>query len=163
MRNKKGSIGDGIFLVVSFFVIAIIFIFAYQMMTGINEGMQDSDGVSDHGKELMESSTNNFASLFNNIFFYFFIGLILAVIIGAYFIKVHPALYWISVPILAFIIWLSAIFSNIYKSISTSENLAASAAEFGYITFIFDHYVYFVTGIVLLLSLALFAKRGVLE
>lgn len=157
--KKKGSLSDGIYLVIGFFVIAIVFVLGYKMLFEINTNMQDSSGVSDNGKTLVQQSTDNYVNIFNNAFLFLFLGLVLAVIIGAYYIRSHPALYWLSVPILAFIIWIGAIYSNIFVAMTGTTEISPYLSAFTYITFIFNNYVFFITGIVLLLALALFAKN----
>jgi hypothetical protein len=162
-KGKKGSISDGIFYVVALFVIAIIFIFSAKVLNDINEKVQIGDIISGEGKQLVAASNANFTTVMNNSFLMIFVGLIIAIVVGAYFIKVHPALYWISIPIMAFVIWLAAIYGNIFQAIMTTTEFSATADNFTIITFIFNNYVYFITGVVLLLALALYAKTVVMR
>jgi|TARA_R100001530_G_C4319241_1_gene155244 hypothetical protein len=162
-KGKKGSVSDGIFYVVALFVIAIVFIFSAKVLNDINEKVQTSDIINADGKEMVAASNTNFTTVMNNSFLVIFIGLIIAIIVGAYFIKVHPALYWISIPIMAFVIWLAAIYGNIFNAIITAPEFSTTADNFGIITFIFNNYVYFITGVVLLLALALYAKTIVVR
>ena len=158
--NKKAGLPDGFFLIVAFFAIAIIFIMMYVIVSKFNDNFQASSIVSSGAKSISSSLTGKYANLFDKMFLFIVIGLGFAVIAGAWFINSHPALFWISVQILAFTIWMGALFANIFTEISTHEEISAYADDFLYTTFIFKNFVIVITIFVLLIAVALYAKKG---
>ena len=161
MRNKKAGLPDGIFLVVGFFALAVIFLFSYVMFSKINTEMQGSGIISQQGKDMASSIMTRYPTLFDRAFLFSIIGLGIGVIAGAWFIPSHPALFWISIPILAFIIWLGGLYANIFHEIRTHALITTYAVDFPVTLFIFDHFVLIITIYILLLATALYAKAKV--
>lgn len=147
------------FLIVALFAIGIVFILGYAVFGEINDFFQESDIISSEGKNISDSLMGRYPTLFDNLFMFIVIGLALATIAGAFFIFAHPALFWLSVPVMAFIIWLGGLFSNIFVSITTNDQVAAAALSFPKTTFIFNNFVMFIVIFVLLIAIALFAKQ----
>lgn len=161
MKNKKGGLPDGIFLVIAFFVLAVIFLFSYVIFSKINNEFQESSLISDQGKSMSSTTMGRFPGLFDNIFLFIVVGFGIAIIAGVWFIPSHPALFWLSIPVLAFIIWLGALYSNIYYQIRTHELVASFASDFPITIFIFDNFVLLITMYMILLAVALYGKARV--
>ena len=106
MMNKKAGLPDGFFLIVAFFTIAIVFILMFVIVSKMDDEFQKSSIVTANAKSISEDLTNKYANLFDKMFLFIVIGLGFGVIAGAWFINSHPALFWISTPILAFTIWM---------------------------------------------------------
>lgn len=160
MKNKKAGLPDGFFLIVALFTIALIFVFMFVILSNVNDSFQSSSAITSEGKSLSSSLVGKYANLFDKMFLFITIGLGLAVVAGAWFIRSHPALFWISVPILAFTVWMGMLFANMYYEISHHDQIKAYADDFLFTTFIFEHFGIVMTGFVLLLALALYAKKG---
>ena len=160
-RNKKGGLTDGIFLVLALFALAVIYLFSYVMFSQINTEMQNSDIISAQAKTNANSIMDRYASLFDNIFLFILVGLGIAVVAGAWFIPSHPALFWFSIPVMAFIIWISGLYANIFTEIKNNAEVVTYAADMPITIFVFQNYVIIITVYILLLSLALYAKRSV--
>jgi len=160
MINKKAGLPDGFFLIAAFFAIALIFILMFVIVSKMNDEFQDSSVIDANAKALSSELVGKYANLFDKMFLFIVIGLMFAVLAGAWFINSHPALFWISVPILAFTIWIGALFANIYKEITANDKISSYVSSFGYTNFIWDNFVVVITVFVLMLGLALYAKRG---
>lgn len=156
--NKKAGIPDGIFYLVAMFAVAIICIVGYLILDDINTNFQASSGISDNGKTYMSNIHGKYVSIIDNSFLVIFIGILLGTLIGVWFIRTHPALFYISIPLFAFIIFLSAIYANVFYNFETNTNIADSASAFTIIPFIMDNYVYVITVVIFLLAVLLFAK-----
>lgn len=158
LKSKKAGLPDGFFLIIAFFAIAIIFVFTWVVISNINDEFQASDYITSEGKNISQSLTNRYINLFNKAYLFIIIGLGFGVLAGAWFINSHPALFWISLPILAFTIFMGAVFANIYVEFETHDEIKDFADDFTYIHFIFDNFVIIITIYVLLLALTLYAK-----
>jgi|TARA_R100000750_G_C2306463_1_gene80811 ABC-type branched-subunit amino acid transport system permease subunit len=159
--NKKGGVPDGIFYIVAIFTLAIVSIVGYMTLSNINEEFQTTSGISTQGKNLIDGLTNKYVGIIDASFLMVFVGVLIGTVAGVWFIRVHPALFWIMIPIFAFIIFLSAIYANVFWNFSQNANIIDNASEFTIISFVLKNYAYVITGVVILISLALFAKgRG---
>lgn len=157
-KDRKAGIPDGIFLVIGIFFVALVFLFVYMILSNVNDYIQGSSQVKADQKALMEAGTTKFPVLFDRLFAFIVVGLALGAIVGAWFINSHPALFWLTTPIMAFIIWLGSLFANIYAEIAGHQKLAAFSVDFPIMNFVFENFAIIITGFILLLALALFAK-----
>ena len=116
--NKKGGIPDGIFYIVAIFAVALISITGYMIFTEINNHFQESDLIVDSGKTMMNDLHGKYVGIIDGAFLMIFVGVLIGIVVGVWFIKTHPALFWIMIPIFAFIIFLSAIYGNVFYVLS---------------------------------------------
>ncbi len=161
--NKKGDfeggLPGGIFLVVGLFAIAVIWVLSFVMFDNINTELQKNSLVTGDASTIGNFLTGKFVSIFDKSFLFVVVGLGFAVIVGAWFTSGHPALFYITIPILAFIIWMGALYANIYEEITNNPQISAGASQFTFTNFIFQNYVIVVTVFVILLAVALFGKQ----
>ena len=163
MNNKKGGITDGIFIVVGIFMIAIIFLLVYVMVSKVNTELQKSSIISQQGKDVANDLMGRYPKLFDNLFLFIVIGFGIAIIAGAWFINSHPALFWISIPILAFIIWLGGLYANIYTEFINHDTISDYSKDFPIMNFVFKNYIVLIMVYILMLAVALYAKQSSLN
>ncbi len=156
--NKKGGVPDGIFYMVALFTLAIISVVGFMSLDKINDEFQDSTSITPQGKELTQGLTDKYVGIIDSAFLMIFVGILIGTVAGVWFIKTHPALFWLMIPIFAFIIFFSAIYANVFYNFSQNSNIIDSASEFTIISFILNNYAYVMTGVVVLISIFLFAK-----
>jgi len=156
--NKRAGIPDGIFYMVAIFAVAIISIVGFMIMNQLGDQFDKTSAISDSGKSLFNSIESKYVGIIDGAFLMIFIGVLIGVVVGVWFIKTHPALFWITIPIFAFIIFLSAIYANVFANFTSNAKIVASANAFTVIPFIMNNYAYVMTGAVVLIAIALFAK-----
>ena len=156
--NKKAGIPDGIFYMVAMFAVAIISLVGLMILTNLDDQFQKTSGMTDKGKSLVSDIKDKYVKVIDGAFLMIFIGVLLGVVVGVWFIRTHPALFWITIPILAFIIFLAAIYANVFFNFSQNPKIIDSTNAFTVIPFILNNYAYVITGAVILISIALFAK-----
>ncbi len=158
LLNKKGGVPDGIFYMVALFAVAIISVVGFLILDEINTEFQNSSGITDNGKALTANIHSKYVSIIDSAFLMIFVGVLLGTIVGVWFIKTHPALFWIMIPIFAFIIFLAAIYANVFFNFVNNDKIIGSASQFTIIPFILNNYAYVMTGVVILIAIFLFAK-----
>jgi len=156
--NKKAGVPDGIFYMVAMFAVAIISVVAFMIFTEINDEFQKKSAISDSGKGLMSNLHGKYVGIIDSAFLMIFVGILLATVVGVWFIKTHPALFWIMIPIFAFIIFLAAIYANVFFNFTQNSKIVEAASEFTILTFIMERYAHVITIAIILISIALFAK-----
>jgi MFS family permease len=156
--NKKAGVPDGIFYLVAIFAVAIISIVGFLILSEIDDDFQASSGISDQGKVLIGDIRGKYVGIIDSAFLMIFIGVLIGTVVGVWFIRTHPALFWIMIPIFAFIIFLAAIYANVFWNFTQNDQIVSSASEFTIIPFILQNYAYVITGVVVLIVIALFAK-----
>jgi len=156
--NKRAGIPDGIFYMVAIFAVAIISLVGLMILTNLNDQFQKTSGMTETGKGLVDNIRGSYVKVIDGAFLMIFIGVLIGVVVGVWFIKTHPALFWITIPIFAFIIFLSAIYANVFFNFSQNPKIIASTNAFTVIPFIMNNYAYVITGALILIAIALFAK-----
>ena len=158
--NKKASFSDVLFYIVAIVVVAVVFIISWVIMSHLNDNFQNSNTLSKEGKNIFSSMTSRFVSIVDMSFMIIVVGLIIGIVVGAYLVRIHPALFWVSIPVMAFFIFLASIFGNFFYSFSRSSEIYPKYSEFSILPFVMEHFVVFITGLVLLVAIALFAKNN---
>lgn len=156
--NKRAGVPDGIFYMIAIFAVSIISIVGLMILNQIGDQFDKTDAISDSGKNLFNSIEGKYVKIIDGAFLMIFIGVLIGVVVGVWFIRTHPALFWITIPIFAFIIFLSAIYANVFHNFSTSSKIIESTNAFTVIPFIMNNYAYVMTGAIILIAIALFAK-----
>ncbi len=158
MFNKKGGVPDALFYMVAIFAVAIISIVGYMVLVNINTEFQSSSGISDQGKALTEGIKDKYVGIIDHSFLIILVFVLIGTVAGVWFIKTHPALFWIMIPIFAFIIFMSMIYSNVYFNFAANSKIAPTEADFTIIPFIMNNYGKIMTGVVILIAIFLFSK-----
>jgi|TARA_Y100000034_G_scaffold136810_1_gene215987 hypothetical protein len=156
--NKRGGIPDGIFYLVAIFAVSIISVVGFLIFDSINTEFQQSNTISPTGKGLMSNLYNKYVGIIDNAFLIMFVGILIGTAVGVWFIKTHPALFWIMIPIFAFIIFLSAIYANVFFNFTQNAKVLPATNEFLIIPFIMQNYAYIMTGVIVLIAILLFSK-----
>ena len=156
--NRRAGVPDGLFYMVAIFAVAIISVVGFLILDEINTQFQESSGITQQGKDLTSSIHGKYVSIIDSAFLMIFVGILIGTVAGVWFIKTHPALFWIMIPIFAFIIFFAAIYANVFFNFTNNDKIIASASQFTIIPFIMNNYAYVMVGVVTLIAIALFAK-----
>ena len=156
--NKKAGVPDGLFYMVAIFAVAIISIVGFLILDKINDSFQSSSGITQEGKDLTEQIHGRYVAIIDSAFIMIFVGVLIGTLVGVWFIRTHPALFWIMIPIFAFIIFFAAIYANVFYNFTQNTNIISIADQFTIIPFIMNNYAYVITGVVILIAIFLFAK-----
>lgn len=157
--NKKAGLDDGIFFIVVMLALSIVFVAGNVIVTKVNDDFQSGDIISPIGKEISGGLADKYVGVVDGAFLTFFVGVFLAMVIRAFFIRTHPALFWLSIPILAFFVFIAAIYGNFFENFIQNSQIAESVGDFTILTFIMNNYVMFIMGAIIVISIALFAKN----
>ncbi len=106
----------------------------------------------------MSDMHGKYVNIVDSAFLMIFVGILIAIIAGVWFIRTHPALFWIMIPIFAFIIFFSAIYANVFYNFTQNSKVTVAAEAFTIIPFIMNNFAYVITGVVIILAIALFSK-----
>jgi len=118
--GKKGFIVEGVF------VIIILFIFAFAVFVGmkiVNDFNADLPaGLSTEAQEIAQEGADSY-KVFNSMFAFVFIGLLILVAVSVFFIPSHPIFFILSFIGLGVVLLFAVIFSNIFEQGVTQTQL----------------------------------------
>lgn len=130
MNKKANYVLETITVLFVLFGFILIVVFGGKLIDDINVEFQASDTLSTETKEIVQSATDSYNPLFDTLFMVALILLWLAALIGAFFIDVHPAIFFISVGLLLVFVIITAIFGNAFEDIINSPQLEGEAAKY---------------------------------
>lgn len=159
--SKKGGVSDLILYVIIIVVVAFVGLITLRLMTQLDDNFQANSQLSTEGKAITADIRARFADVVDNGFLIVLIGFALAIIIGASIIYTHPALYWISIPIIVFIVFMAAMYSNIFYNFYTDGGFSAEIGSLTIMKFVMDKFPIFITVIALVVAFVLYGKSRV--
>ncbi len=168
LKNKKAQ-ADFISL---FFVLVVLFgvsIFAVILYNAYDNNIKDNlndaltsstdvDASANVTKILQQTSGG--ISMLNPLFPLLLVGLFGFGLVMALMGKSHPAFFFIGLIILAVSIILAVVFSNVYSSITESENFAEASEEFTIMSYIMNHLPLVIFLLFIAISAILYGMRG---
>lgn len=154
---KRGSMADIITAVVFLFVFALLIIIGYLAGSQINDALQSSS-IDANAKNLVQEAKNSYVSVFDAVFILVFVGMFLAVLVGAFMIDTNPIVFVFAIIILAFVLFIGAVLSNIFYDITTTADIGPVASEFTFIPWIMNHFLLLIVVLGFLVIIIIFGK-----
>ena len=120
-KNKKGQIAALLIGMVLVIVFALISVFSWKALDGINDEFQLSTDLDNTSKESLNNITTSFPSVFD--------GLILMVIVAVWFLCMvfswqssdNPLLAVLGFVLLGILMLISMVLSNVWSDVTTSD------------------------------------------
>ena len=127
--NKKGSLIDIIFVAGIALAFGMIMLLGFKFMSELNTELQAQDIIDVQGKTAANQLTDIYPTAVDNSFLLLIVGLAIGAFVLAALVRVSPiflALYFLA---LGFVIFMSAVMSNIYQEMAANANLIAQADQ----------------------------------
>jgi hypothetical protein len=164
--NRKGTVESLISITVLLFVIGFLAMVGWVIVDSAGdtwEGMYNTSTSDDphvnQSAEIFTSGKTAYGNL-NEGFVMLLGGLILITLIAASQIDAHPVFFFISLFVLAFVVVVGVIFSNMYVKLASTSVMEEAVDEFGIINYVMDNWVMFIIIIGLLIMTVMYAKPG---
>lgn len=158
LLNKRGSILDILILIVVVFGLSIILLIGSKISTEMNKSLQQNPMMTNNSKTMLQESVDRFVPLFDGVFITVLVFLFLAIIIGAYYVDTHPAIFIFSIILMGIFVMLAGIFANVYDTAANSTELSVEAAKFTFIPAIMHNFVIVITIMGFVVLIVLYSK-----
>jgi len=165
-KDRKANLQDPFWAVAMLLGWAIFFIIMYYVWNQISPELSASlsnavpEGETSYNVTEMGLKTKDTIGTYNNMFPLLLVGLLLFVIVSAFFIDSHPVFFFVSLILLMVLVTLGAVFSNLYQSIIETPEFAADAADFGIMNLFMEKLTWIILIIFVIAAIILFAKPG---
>lgn len=160
--NKKGFVHD-LLLAIPVLLAIVIAIFVSDV---ISDSYFDSVGdelnrtTSDVDNRAIETTDRVIGNM-DYIFIFFFVSIFLAIVLFAYAVRSHPALFFIVLFILVIFLILAAQFTNVFEEIKGDSSFKDTADDFVIITHIYTYYPIYIMVMGFVAMIVFFGKsRG---
>ena len=131
LKLKKAQIGDMIFVLVTITSIALTMLVALHVYDKIGSSFEESSLSTNESTQAYNDMGGAF-NLFDKAYAFIVIGLIIAMLISSYFIPSHPIFIVINIFGFLILVFLGAVFSNLYVDFVNQPGFNATLFESTY-------------------------------
>ncbi|MEM3154807.1 MAG: hypothetical protein QW165_04575 [Candidatus Woesearchaeota archaeon] len=141
-------------------VFGILSVTGYKVLYEANVEIQTDTDMSVEGWNVSQELTNNFPSVFDNLFLFTFVILIIGSIVSSFLIDTHPIFFFINIFLLLCVFFVLIALANTYDDIMQDSEFATFAISFPYTTWVMTHLLPLgiVIGFIILISLFMKVK-----
>lgn len=158
MMDKRGNLLDIFYIMAVLVAVSIFLVVTYHVFGAIKPELDSN--LNDPKVTTLTQQTQDALSFFDIVFPVFFLGLILATLISAYFIKSHPAFFFVSLFIWVIAIIVAVPLANMHSELRDNSSLSTSFAAFPISNTIINNMPIIALVISALVAAVLFAKPG---
>lgn len=155
VSKKANAISDSIIIIVSLFVLTLLFVFGYGAYKDSYADIQ-ADLTDGNATALHANYYDQIPRTLDNSLAFVLVLLWVGAMVLAFFIDTHPVFFILSICLLIGVLIVGGIFSNTYQEIVTDETTYTTA--FPIITYVMDNLVAFILGFAFSIIIALYAK-----
>lgn len=156
--DKKGDIQDLIMLVVFVVGFAMTGVIAYKFIGEFTENVADTGTFSDDAITTMNETGERMPMVFDGGLLVVFVLATLIMLISAWFVDVHPAIFIMAFIIVVAIIISAGVMSNAYEEFIQQDILINASAEFPMTNFMINNLPVIILIVGVALVIVLFAK-----
>lgn len=142
--NKKASLVDLIFVGIFLLSLAVTTLVIYKLMYDMNDRFQGLDMLDDRGKTSFQEITDMYPGVIDNSYLFLAIGISLLILFLAMAVRIHPVFLIFFIILLAVVIFLNGIFSNIYLQMANNPALIDRADELTYTTLLMGRWPFII-------------------
>lgn len=155
---KKAFIGDVMTIIVFSFILGIVILIGWLLLSSFNTQFQTTPSVGSAAQSIVQTANDKYINLWDGLFGVLLIGMSLAAAISAYFVDTHPIVFALCLIILAVFIIASAAISNAYSGVEASAAFSSVATSFRLMHYILNNLGMYALVEGALISIALFTK-----
>jgi len=145
-RNKKGSLLDIIFIAIGMLIFAVTILVAFKVVSEWNKGINAHGDIPTEALASTQRLSDTFTTTIDGSALILCIGMTLGAFILASLVRVHPIFLVFFFIALVFVIFFSAVFSNVYMEMAENPSLSAEADQLTFISYILK-FLPFIVGI----------------
>lgn len=146
-KNKKGSILDVIFIIILLVFLGVISLIVYMVIDKFNTQIQGMAIMPAESKAGTAAIVGYMPTVVDNTFLFLTVGLAVVSISLAAMVRISKIFIIFYILSLIFVIFLSAVFSNIYQAMAENAEFVAYASQLVFTSRILNA-LPFITGIV---------------
>jgi hypothetical protein len=143
-------------------VFAVVVLISFKITNDFNAVVQNSTTMPATAQTASATLTGQFPGVIDNTFLFFAMGLGVVTLILAALVRVHPIFIPLFIIGLVFLIFFSAIYSNVYQEMALTDSLAPQAAQLTFITNVMT-FLPFIIGVLGVLLMIVMHKLFAIE
>lgn len=160
-KSKKGDLTGVIYLVITVAALAVVLLLGSYIGKTVSGGLKNAvNSTNDNVNQAFDSTINVSKTGFNAVWYIVFGGLLIGLMITAWYMPTHPIFVVPFIILLIVAIMVGMAMSNAYSALAENATLASTASEQTPIAFFMNKlpFVAFIVGLIALIIT--FAKPG---
>jgi succinate-acetate transporter protein len=138
--NKRGAFLSDIGIVLAVMLLfSITILVGYKVFTSYNDKWQANPEIDVNSKALVGDLQSRYVGLFDGIFVFVFVLMAVMLFVSSMLIGTNPAFFFVVLFLTVFLIGVSAIMSNVYEDVATSDQMNTTSSSFSSIPYIMDN------------------------
>lgn len=154
---------DIMYVMIFLFLFAMSTLIAFTVWEAYKENIADTDIGSSSVQASIEENADLTLANMDYLFVFILVGLTIILVISVFFLKSHPAFFWITLLLLVIFLLIAGVISNVYEEIGETSVLSAANAEYNIMEWVFDRLPTFILFITALVLIALYAKSRFMD
>lgn len=155
-HSRRANVGIELFvIVIILFAFAMTVAAVYPTLSNLKTSFDANPDLAVEAKESYDDLYDKSAATYDGLFMIMFVLFWIGAIALAFFIDTHPIWFVFNIILLAITLVVGMTLSNSYSSVAASMGIASAVPM---MTFVFNHIVGFILGMVTSILLALYAK-----
>lgn len=157
-RNKKGFLADKLYLGIIFFILAIVVIVLFNLLSEFKDQSDKNDLFSGVSQNILDEKVEAFPILYDTVMITFIVGICLTNLVASFVIRTHPIFFIISLLMLLVFAIPFSVFSNIFEDVSSTNALTTTTASFNWLPYIMDKFPLWMVVINIIVAIAVYSK-----
>jgi len=158
MKNKKGSIEDLIFMIITLLGLALFIIIIFYTIPQVTDGLLETEMGDVEAIQDVFGESDRIMARLDPIYLIIFAGLIMSIFIISFMMHSHVIFVPVYIILMGITIAVGAITNHVYNEFAANTNLAAAAASQTYMVAIMDHFLIIMLGVGIISMIIIFAK-----
>jgi len=161
--GKKGNvISDIITVIIILFIMAVLIISGKQVMTDLNDDIQDSDDMAQEGKDISSNLSGRYHKIFDTIMLSTLILLWIFIIVASFLIDSHPVFLAITILLLAAVLVVGGFIANAYSEFATDTTMSTHSDFFPITNWIFNNLIMVICAYAVTAIIVMYGKNRVM-
>lgn len=116
--NKKGSLDDMIFIIISLLVLSMFALLGFKIVTEFNTKIDASGLAESYGTDAVDTINNIYPTTIDNGMLFLLIGLLIISLVLASLVVIHPVFLVFYCLMIVFVIFFGGVASNVYQEMA---------------------------------------------
>lgn len=130
IRFVKGDITEIVYTTVLIFVTAIFILIMYNVLSNVDNMVQERGLFGDRGAQYIADHTENYPQTFDAIFTFLLIGVGIVLMISSFMVRSHPVFFVIMILLFLIFIIMWSVMANTYDDFASMSAISESRDEF---------------------------------
>jgi len=160
LESKKGQAQDLLIYGIIIFILGIVILISFKLITDINTQIQDNDNMGASAKASVNKFKNNFATIFDAVYVLSVLLFSILMIVSVFLIDTHPIFFALSLPLFLAVLFVNVVLANALDDIGNNSVFATLYDQLNMMQFIASHWIALLSIVGFITLIVFYSKRA---